>query len=45
MEGKIIEVTEKALAQIHKIFQKEKVEEGLGLRIGVKGGGMFRTFL
>ncbi len=39
MEGKIIEVTEKALAQIHKIFQKEKVEEGVGLRIGVKGGG------
>ena len=39
MENKIIEVTEKALAQIHEIYQKEKVENMDGLRIGVTGGG------
>lgn len=39
MENKIIDVTEKALAQIHEIFKEEKVEGNVGLRIGVVGGG------
>jgi len=39
MENKILEVTEKALAQIHEIFQKENVEGNMGLRVGVVGGG------
>jgi iron-sulfur cluster assembly protein len=39
MDNKIIEVTEKALAQIHEIYKKEKVEDMCGLRLGVTGGG------
>jgi iron-sulfur cluster assembly protein len=39
MDNKIIEVTEKALAQIHEIYQAEKVDANVGLRLGVVGGG------
>ena len=39
MENKIIEITEKAKAHIHQIFEKEKVRGDVCLRVGVLGGG------
>jgi len=36
---KIIEITEKALGQIGKIFENEETSEETGLRVGVMGGG------
>ncbi len=36
---KIIEVTEKALGEIAKIFENEETSDETGLRVGVVGGG------
>lgn len=34
-----IKITEKAASQVKKIMEENKVEDGFGLRVGVKGGG------
>jgi len=34
-----ISITEKAAEQIKRIQEENKIEEGFGLRVGVKGGG------
>ena len=34
-----IKITEKAVSQIKTIMKENKVPEGYGLRVGVKGGG------
>jgi iron-sulfur cluster assembly protein len=34
-----ISLTESALSQIRRIMQEQKIPEGYGLRVGVKGGG------
>ncbi len=39
MEEKLVDITEKALEQIAKIYEAESREEGVGLRLGVVGGG------
>ena len=36
---KVIEITEKALAQIALIFENEETSQESGLRVGVVGGG------
>jgi iron-sulfur cluster assembly protein len=38
-ENKLVEITEKACAQIMNILEKEPSEVGTGLRLGVVGGG------
>ncbi|MBK23901.1 MAG: iron-sulfur cluster assembly accessory protein [Halobacteriovorax sp.] len=39
MEEKLVEITDKALEQITKIYEAENRDEGVGLRLGVVGGG------
>ncbi len=34
-----INITEKAISEIRKIMGENKIPEGYGLRVGVKGGG------
>lgn len=38
-ESEDINVTEKAIKEIKKIMGENKIPEGYGLRVGVKGGG------
>ena len=35
----MIEVTERAISEIKRITAEQKIPEGAGLRLGVKGGG------
>ncbi len=38
-EESLINLTEKALEQVQKIFEQESKDSGYGLRLGVVGGG------
>jgi iron-sulfur cluster assembly protein len=37
--GDVVTITERAAREIHEIFARERPENGMGLRLGVKGGG------
>lgn len=37
--GGVVTITERAAREIHEIFGRERPDDGMGLRLGVKGGG------